>query len=159
MSTFAVKIYPLTISAHPNADLLELAQVGDYLSVVAKGQFKTGDLGAYIPEGAIVPQAVLVKLNLVDKLAGTEKNRVKAVKLRGILSQGIVYPVQQGAYSKTEVLSYNSGKETVSGQAMHIREGIVVRPIQERQHPELGRCILKSVSEEYLLRKGGTEFN
>ena len=65
----------------------------------------------------------------------------------------------RGAYSKTEVLSYTSGKETVSGQAMHIREGIVVRPIQERQHPELGRCILKSVSEEYLLRKGGTEFN
>jgi RNA ligase (TIGR02306 family) len=95
MATFECKVYELTIEEHPNADALELARVGDYLAIVGKGQFKTGDLGVYIPEAAIVPDWILEKLNLVGKLAGKERNRVKAMKLRGILSQGLIYPVDR----------------------------------------------------------------
>jgi hypothetical protein len=36
MSTFQVKVYKIQVLPHPNADLLELAKVGDYLSAVAK---------------------------------------------------------------------------------------------------------------------------
>jgi RNA ligase (TIGR02306 family) len=64
-----------------------------------------------------------------------------------------------GPYSKDTVMKYTVGKETVSGKAKHIREGVVVKPKNERNHPQLGRVILKSVSEDYLTRKGGTEFN
>lgn len=92
MSDFACTVERLVIEPHPNADRLELARVGGYLSIVGKGQFKTGDLGVYIPEGAIVPTWMLEKMGLVGKLAGSEKNRVKAMRLRGILSQGLVYP-------------------------------------------------------------------
>lgn len=95
MSTFAVKIYPLTITPHPNADLLELAGVGDYRSVVAKGSHRTGDLGAYIPEAAVLPPAVIARLGLEGKLAGSDKNRVKAVRLRQELSQGLVFPLER----------------------------------------------------------------
>ena len=95
MATFECKVYELTIEEHPNADALELARVGDYLAIVGKGQFKTGDLGVYIPEAAIVPEWILEELNLVGKLAGKEKNRVKAMKLRGILSQGLIFPVER----------------------------------------------------------------
>ncbi len=91
MSTFKVTVEELKISPHPNADRLELAQVGDYLSIVPKGQFCTGDLAAYIPEASIVPEKVLEELGLVGKLAGSAKNRVRAMRLRGILSQGICY--------------------------------------------------------------------
>jgi RNA ligase (TIGR02306 family) len=42
--------------------------------------------------------------------------------------------------------------------ADHMREGFVVRPEQERWDPEVGRVILKYVGEDYLLRKGGTEY-
>lgn len=94
MSTFEARVYKLTIEPHPNADKIELARVGDYRAIVAKGQFKTGDLGVYIQEGSVVPEWVLVKMNLVGKLAGKSHNRVKAIKLRGILSQGLVYPVE-----------------------------------------------------------------
>lgn len=95
MSDFRVTVERLTIEPHPNADRLELARVGDYLSIVMKGQFKTGDLGVYIPEGSIVPQELLAEMGLTGKLAGPEKNRVKAMRLRGVLSQGLVYPVRQ----------------------------------------------------------------
>ncbi len=89
MSTFRVTVETLKISPHPNADRLELAQVGDYLSIVPKGHFQDGDLAAYIPEASIVPESILEELGLVGKLAGSQKNRVRAMKLRGILSQGI----------------------------------------------------------------------
>jgi hypothetical protein len=53
---------------------------------------------------------------------------------------------------------YTDGKTTFDGA--HIREGIVMKPTKERVEPELGRVILKSVSEAYLLRKGNiTEYN
>ncbi len=41
----------------------------------------------------------------------------------------------------------------------HLREGVVVRPATERDSAEFGRVILKSVSGNYLTRKGGTEYN
>ena len=375
MATFECKVYKLTIEEHPNADALELARVGDYVSIVRKGQFQTGDLGVYIPEAALVPEWLLKEIGLEGKLAGKEKNRVKAMKLRGILSQGLIYPVPEmslmgkvmptlvtpdikygvsegddvteflgitkyeppipsgmsgdvfnafgytinfdienikkypdiledgegvtiteklhgtwccfgyhpevdcpivtskgqsakglafkhnetndknlymqmyrqmenvgdghtlleglqhltysrmdtpvyilgeiygkgvqdlayvddnakyfrafdiyvgepsngrylppdevervcrvldidmvpvlycGPYSKEVVEEYTNGKETVSGKELHLREGVVIRPHDERRHDEIGRVILKSVSEAYLLRKGGTEFN
>ena len=93
MAEFEAKVYKLIIEPHPNADRLELAVVGDYRSIVMKGQFKTGDLGVYIPEAAVCPDWLIAEMGLEGKLAGKQKNRVKAVKLRGILSQGLVYPV------------------------------------------------------------------
>ncbi len=94
MATFECKVYELTIEEHPNADAIELARVGDYRSIVRKGEFKTGDLGVYIPEGAIVPEQLLERLGLVGKLAGSKHNRVKAVRLRGIVSQGLIVPIE-----------------------------------------------------------------
>lgn len=93
MAEFEVKVYKLTIEKHPNADRLELAVVGDYRSIVMKGQFKTGDLGVYIPEASVCPEWLITELGLEGKLAGKKHNRVKAVKLRGILSQGLIYPL------------------------------------------------------------------
>lgn len=352
MSEFKVSVEKIEIESHPNADALELAKVGDYRSIVKRGQYKTGDLVAYIPEQAVVPENILNELGLTGRLAGKDKNRVKAIKLRGILSQGICYPAKQdwfegqdvtsdlgiikweppipaqlagevwnagsdkcikydvenlkrhpdilqegeqvvftekvhgtwcqlgvmeddtlvvtskglgakglafkeneknynnlylrvarhlnitervrkvytnnqkvfvlgeifgkgvqdlsygsstdkddtlgfrvfdiyvgnpgkgwyeshttlvtncaamnldmvpvlycGPFSKEVVEKYTSGKETISGKEQHIREGIVIRPVQEKRHDKLGRVQLKSVSEDYLLRKGGTEYN
>lgn len=50
--------------------------------------------------------------------------------------------------------------EPVSGKQLHVNEGVVIRPLlYERQHSQLGRVILKSVNDEYLLRQGGTEYH
>lgn len=384
MSTFEVNVTRIrAIEPIEGADAIELAVVGDYRSVVRKGDFKADQLAVYIPEASIVPEWLLNKMGLVGKLAGKDKNRVKAIKLRGCLSQGLLYPLEyinrekgvleywheeqlrtdritvwegdkvtpylgitkyepviptqfagevynagyertvaydienfkkypdvltpgeqvvfteklhgtfcgvgylpskdwsekhyrerfvvfskgfgsqglcfkhnennannvyirtleelgvfdkiqtmmdtfyqypvdapffilgevfgagiqdlaygsqkssfrifdtaygyrgeqkyhdvdalasfcdmvdlpgvpvlyRGPFNKEIMLKYTQGKETVSGKETHMREGIVVRPVKERYHADLGRVILKSVSEEYLLRKGGTEFN
>lgn len=90
MSTFKCTIEKLTILPHPNADALELAEVGLYRAVVPKGVYKTGDYAMYIPEQAILPPKLIKELGLEGKLAGKQANRVKAIRLRGELSQGIV---------------------------------------------------------------------
>lgn len=93
MSTFKVEVLPLEINTHPDPEVtrLEIGRIGDYNIVVGKGQFKTGDLAAYIPEQALVPEAILVEIGLSGKLAGSAKNRVKATRFRGVMSQGLVY--------------------------------------------------------------------
>lgn len=96
MSKFTVDVVQISsIENIENADSIELVGIGEYRCVVRKGEFKPGDVVVYIPEASIVPQWLLEKLNLVGKLAGPEKNRVKAIKLRGVLSQGLVYPLEK----------------------------------------------------------------
>lgn len=103
MSTFVVPVKRIrAIDAHPNADAIELAVIDGYRSIVRKGQFSAGDLIAYIPEASVVPEWLLKRLGLWDeekgcgRLSGKDGNRVKAVRLRGELSQGICYPVKTG---------------------------------------------------------------
>lgn len=64
----------------------------------------------------------------------------------------------RGPFSKLALEEYTNGRETVSGNEAHLREGVVITPTVERSTPEVGRLVLKSVSEAYLLRKGGTEY-
>ncbi len=64
-----------------------------------------------------------------------------------------------GPFSKDMVLYLTNGKEQVSREESNIREGVVVKSVHNKFSPYLGRMILKSVSEAYLLRKGATEFN
>lgn len=90
MSTLRVTIERLDVHPHPNADRLELAQVGLYRAVVPKGVYRTGDYALYIPEQAVLPEVLVKDLGLTGKLAGKAENRVKAVRLRGELSQGVV---------------------------------------------------------------------
>lgn len=96
MAHFSVNVVPVTIEPHHNADALEIARIGGYRSVVRKGEYQTGDLVAYIPEQAIVPAPILEELGLVGRLAGKARNRVKALRLRGVLSQGLCYPARPG---------------------------------------------------------------
>ena len=91
MSEFEVLTYEVRLTPHPDADNIEIAHVADYMSVTGKNQWKDGDVVAYIPEGAVVPDQLLKDMHLEGKLAGSKKNRVKAIRLRGVLSQGLVW--------------------------------------------------------------------
>lgn len=91
MSTFEVLARRITVSPHENADALEVAHVDGYRSVVRLGEFADGDMAIYIPEQALLPEGIVAALGLTGRLAGPEANRVKAVRLRGVLSQGLLY--------------------------------------------------------------------
>jgi RNA ligase (TIGR02306 family) len=91
MSSFEVKVRKITVTPHENAEALEIGTIDGYQFVVAKGHWQTGDLGVYIPEQAVVPDHLISEMGLEGRLAGSAKNRVKAIKLRGALSQGLFY--------------------------------------------------------------------
>ncbi|HIE02205.1 MAG TPA: RNA ligase (ATP) [Thiotrichaceae bacterium] len=75
-----------------NADAIEGATLvgSTFEFVIRKGLFKKGDTVLYFPIDSLIPQWVLEKLGLVGRLSGSDKNRVKTVRLRGQISQGIV---------------------------------------------------------------------
>lgn len=77
------------------------------------------------------------------------------VQCVGILGLETVPVLGRGAFSKETLLALTDGKSSIAPD--QIREGCVVRPLKERWDARLGRVILKSVSDAYLLRKGGTE--
>lgn len=122
MAEFECKVYELKIEEHPNADALELAVVGDYRSIVRKGEFKTGDLGVYIPEAAIVPDWLIEELGLTGRLAGKNKNRVKAVKLRGSLSQGLIVPTHRQSFMGASFDAITKPGEEIP-ETLGVREG------------------------------------
>ena len=51
-------------------------------------------------------------------------------------------------YSLDEVKKHAGGKTTLI--ADHIREGVVVKPLDERTDPKIGRVVMKYLSDEYL---------
>jgi len=124
VSNFAVPIKRIrAILAHPNADAIELAVIDGYRVVVRKGEFLAGGLAAYLPEGSLLPEWLLRALNLWDaekscgRLAGKQGNRLKAVKLRGELSQGLLYPVHL---------------DTLTGSHLRLAgDGSVLLPVEE----------------------------
>ncbi len=99
MDHFSVPLVKIKdIKPHPNADNLQLAYVLGYQCIIRKGVFTTGQTVAYIPEDSIVPENILKYLGFWNEdknqgnLYGSTHNRVKAVKLRGEISQGILFP-------------------------------------------------------------------
>jgi len=133
MANFKVEVVEIdAIEEHPNADAIELARIGGYVSIVKKESFKEGDLAVYIPEGAVVPEWLIRKLGLWDeknekgKFAGSKGNRVKAVKLRGIVSQGVLYPVSyidaSNTFTSQEMVDqpYVQGEDERIGKAVEI---------------------------------------
>jgi RNA ligase (TIGR02306 family) len=101
MSFFAVTIEEIAeLKPHPNADRLLIASLKGigFQFIVPKGnvtqkQWEVGDRCLYFPLDSIVPEPILVEMNLVGKLSGGQKNRVKTIKLRGSISQGLVAPL------------------------------------------------------------------
>lgn len=93
MSLFAVTIERIEkVWAHPDADRLDLGSVEGlaFQFCIGKGQYKVGDTVVYIPVDAVLPDALIDRLDLRNMLAGAQRNRVKTVQLRGQISQGLV---------------------------------------------------------------------
>ena len=81
------------VSSVEGLDNLDLVSVRDYQALVSKGRYETGAMVVFIPDGAILPDDVVEELGIRKYLAGSDKNRVKASKMRGVVSHGVVYPL------------------------------------------------------------------
>ena len=106
MATLITPIYTVErVETHPNADRLDLAYVAGtgYRCCVGKGSVKAGDKVAYIQDGALVPEDLLKAMGLEGKLSGPKHNRVKPWLLRGILSEGLMVPIDKTNLKANEV--------------------------------------------------------
>lgn len=89
MSTFKVPLLQITsILPHPNADKLDLAIVAESPVVVGKGQYRAGDTVIYVPVGAVLPERIKEDLAKNSKIS--LGNKIKAVRIRGVISQGLI---------------------------------------------------------------------
>lgn len=79
------------VTKHPNADTLSITQVNGYPVIFRTGDFKTGDEAVYIPVDAMVPTDRPEFAFL--KKEGKDRHRIKAMRLRGIFSMGLLVPV------------------------------------------------------------------
>jgi RNA ligase (TIGR02306 family) len=82
---------------HPNADRMELAMVGGYQVCIQKGGFKKGDLGVYIPVDSVLTPALEAVIFGPDSKVKLKNHRVRAIKLRGAVSQGMLIPLEIAA--------------------------------------------------------------
>ena len=84
------------ILPHENADLLEIAIIKGWRSIVQKGQFRKGDKIIFVEIDAHIPidlAPFLGKSQSVKKFNGSDGYVLKTVKLRGVVSQGLILPL------------------------------------------------------------------
>ena len=92
MSTHSVNVIEITeVRPHDNAERLEIVPVGGWQAVVKKGQFKPGDKAVYVQPDYTVPTA-RPEFSFLAK-EGKDRHRLKAVRLRGVLSYGLLIPL------------------------------------------------------------------
>lgn len=95
MSEFTCPVVQIPwVKPVPNSDALEHTEVFETNVVLRKGQLKAGDLAVYIPLDSMVP---MTKPQFQGLGIKTEKDlyRVKAVRLRGMYSEGLLVPLTE----------------------------------------------------------------
>jgi RNA ligase (TIGR02306 family) len=106
MSTHEVKVVKIdNIYAHGNADKLEITKIWGYECVIGKGQFKIGDLVAFIEPDYVVdvtrPEfASLARPDAPEKT----KIRITVRRFRGVYSSGLLIPAPKGSKEGDNVM-------------------------------------------------------
>ncbi|HLX53987.1 MAG TPA: RNA ligase family protein [Aquella sp.] len=96
MSTLKVPITTITeMKLHPGADRLSIAKVFDYEVIVPRDLFKVGMPVIYVPVGAILSDWLETLIFGEDSKIHRSDNRIKAIKIRGIVSQGMLLDPMQ----------------------------------------------------------------
>ena len=80
----------------PDADAIECAVVGGWTAVVKKGEFAAGDLAVYCEIDSWIPHVLAPFLSKGKEprvFDGIQGERLRTMKLRGQLSQGLLLPL------------------------------------------------------------------
>lgn len=77
----------------PGADAIDVATVDGWKVVVKKGEFQVGDLAVYFEIDSWIPKDVAPFLNKGRTYNGVEGERLRTIKLRGQVSQGLLLPM------------------------------------------------------------------
>ena len=108
LSTHKVEVLRLgKIGKHPNADNLSITTIfSGYPCIIRTGDFRPGDLVAYVPPDSLVDTARPEFAFLAKDAKADGKARIRARKLRGIPSMGLLLPAPAGAIEGWDVATY-----------------------------------------------------
>lgn len=120
------------LSAIPNSDNLEVADILGWKAVVRKGEFKESqkviycEIDSFLP---IKPEYEFLRKSCYKKFQnGEEGFRIKTIRLRGQVSQGLVLPITEDLEVGTDVTE---------------RLGIVI------YNPPIPACLMGSVKAQF----------
>lgn len=121
------------VVAHGNADSLELAIIGGWQCCVKKGEFQKGQQAMYAEVDAMLPldnpQFQFLAGRNEYARDGKQYARIKTMKLRGQLSQGLLLPLEAPAANDADltdqfgVIKYEANPEPVPGQPQAVGSG------------------------------------
>lgn len=96
MSSVKVEVVAIdSIEKHPNADRLDLAVIKDWRCVTQKDRFQAGDRAVYFPIDSILPEALEAKLFPPDSKIKLDKHRIRTIKIRSAISQGLLCTIDE----------------------------------------------------------------
>ena len=94
MSIFKVEVVEIdSIQKHPNADRLSVCQVKGWNVITQLDAYKPKDICIYVPIDSILDIKLESFLFPPDSKITLEKSRVKTIKIRGAISQGMIIPL------------------------------------------------------------------
>lgn len=97
-STHQVEVVEIVeVLPHPNADKLGVVNIHGFTCCVGLGQYKAGDLAAYVQPDSVVDTSRPEFSFLGDR------SRIRVKKLRGVISQGLLVPAPPGAVAGDDV--------------------------------------------------------
>lgn len=82
----------------PGADVIEQVKIKGWSVVAKKGEFKIGDKAIYVEVDSFLPikeEYEFLRKSSYKKMGDLEGFRLKTIKLRGVLSQGLLLPLPQ----------------------------------------------------------------
>lgn len=106
MSTFKVEVCSIAeVLPHPNAERLEIIRLKDmdWNCVVQKSRYAVGDSIVYIPIDSILSNELELKIFGTDSKVKLHNSRVKTIKLRGAISQGLAVSLPELGLVKAKV--------------------------------------------------------
>lgn len=118
-----------SIESHPNADRLEIATVQGWQCVVKKGEFQAGDKCVYFEIDSKIPMKHEWIRFLQDKNNPQAPARLKTIKLRGEISQGLALPLS--------ILDGSGADPSVQLEGDDLTEYLGI----EKYEPEIPACL------------------
>ena len=89
----------------PNADAIVVASVKGWKVVVKRDEFKVGDLAVYYEIDSFLPirpQFEFLRKSSYKRMGNNEGFRLKTIKLRGQISNGLLTPIPEGIFDPKE---------------------------------------------------------
>lgn len=121
MSTFRVELIRIKqedILPHVGADRLEIVRVKGWQCVTQKGLYKDNSLAFYIPIDSVLPPELEAKVFPPDSKVKLSNSRVKTIRLRGAISQGMLLSMDSlidWGYYKVATLSIGADASSLLG--------------------------------------------